>query len=247
VEHAADLLAACGQGSSCTTVGIAGVLFATGLVGGFGHCATMCGPFVLMQVADAGRPGPTLRKLAAGALPGYQIGRLTTYAALGAVAGGIGGSFAALSQFRWALALLLGVAAVAFLLTALERAAPQLRAWLPRLDPRVFLPMTRFLARLGTGAPDRHINGYRLGLLLGFLPCGFLYAALFASAAAGSVLAGATAMAAFALGTMPALIVVGIVGAGILQRWRRSANLAAAPLFVINAAVLLALAVRAAG
>ena len=46
-------------------------------------------------------------------------------------------------------------------------------------------------------------GGYPLGVVLGFLPCGFLYAALATTAASGSPLLGALGMLAFGLGTAP--------------------------------------------
>ena len=64
-------------------------------------------------------------------------------------------------------------------------------------------------------------NGYLLGLALGFLPCGFLYAALATSAASGSPLWGALAMLAFGAGTAPALVALGVVGQVAGRRWQR--------------------------
>jgi uncharacterized protein len=83
--------------------------------------------------------------------------------------------------------------------------------------------------------------------VLGLLPCGFLYAALLAAAASGGAIAGALAMAAFALGTIPALAVVGVAGTALLRRWRMAARSVAAGIFLLNAATLGALALRLAG
>ena len=71
-----------------------------------------------------------------------------------------------------------------------------------------------------------------LGLSLSALPCGLLYGALVAAASAGSALAGALAMAAFALGTVPALVGVGLLGRFFGRRW------AAAPGFRLAGAAL---------
>src|ERR1700760_857703 len=67
-------------------------LFLAGLAGSTMHCVPMCGGFVLGQVADgmARMPAARLcewRRITNGALLPYHLGRLTTYAALGAVAG----------------------------------------------------------------------------------------------------------------------------------------------------------------
>src|SRR5579864_1954752 len=121
--HLSPALAAlCGQGDVLSVLGITLALLGMGLVGGFAHCAPMCGPFVLMQLTDSAGGGFSLRKLAAGALPGYQFGRMTTYVALGAAVGGAGNSIVAVTHLHWLLAVLLSLAAIAFLLQAAKTA-----------------------------------------------------------------------------------------------------------------------------
>lgn len=241
------LAALCGLGDPLALPAIALGLFGVALVGGFAHCAPMCGPFVLMQVADHDGAAPTVRRLARGILPFYQAGRLTTYVALGALAGGLGASFAALAPMHWAAAALLGVAAIAFLLRGLTGALHLLP--LPH-QGMLAASWAGTVARLA-GPLLRHRGsgtaGYALGLVLGLLPCGFLYAALLAAAATGSVLAGALAMAAFALGTVPALAAIGVAGTALLRRWRVAAETVAAGVFLVNGATLGALALRLAG
>jgi sulfite exporter TauE/SafE len=61
-----------------------------------------------------------------------------------------------------------------------------------------------------------------VGLLWGFLPCGLVYSALATAFAAGSAVAGGVWMAAFALGTLPNLLLAGWVGAHTLQQLRQS-------------------------
>ena len=245
--HLAPALAAwCGSGDPLAFVGITLGLFATALVGGFAHCAPMCGPFVLMQVAEQERDGLRVRRLAAGALPAYHLGRLTTYAALGIAAGGLGGSLISVMPFRWIATALLGLAALSFLLQGLGGAA----RWLPRLGFAATEPwLASRLARLATPLlrPGFGFSGYRLGVVLGLLPCGFLYSALLAAAATGGALAGGLAMGAFALGTVPALAAVGMLGTGVLQRWRGVAAALAAPIFLFNAVTLGGLALRLIG
>jgi sulfite exporter TauE/SafE len=81
-----------------------------------------------------------------------------------------------------------------------------------------------------------------LGLLLGLLPCGLVYGALAVAAATGSALSGALAMLAFAAGTAPALMSIGVIGRAfgvrLSGRWQR------APL-AINTLVVGLLALRA--
>lgn len=172
-------------------------MLAAGLGGGL-HCAGMCGPFVIAQLeaGAAARPGGFLL------LP-YHLGRMTGYALLGAVAG-LAGAVLSLASRGPLLAVPLLAAATILVLQAFGR--------LPHLPPppglsRLLAPLTRRVV----GAAGR-LRGYSLGLMLSALPCGLLYAALAAAAGAGSAAAGALAMAAFAVGTMPALMGVGLVG-----------------------------------
>jgi uncharacterized protein len=83
---------------------------------------------------------------------------------------------------------------------------------------------------------------FLMGLALGFLPCGFLYAAIAAAAASGRPLMGAAGMLAFGLGTAPSLMVVGIAGQAAGRRWNRGITAAAPVVMALNAALLLVLA-----
>lgn len=224
------LLGLCGSPGA-----IAGSLFLTALIGSLVHCLPMCGPFVLMQ---AGNPtdGPLLRRLGGALLLRYQTGRIATYVALGALAGTAGGWVVGEGLLRWAPAALLGVAAVAFLAQAAARVAA-----LPAI---VLSALSRPLANLIVPLAARRPGGFRLGLLLGLLPCGFLYAGLAAAAATGSALGGASAMAAFGLGTAPALVLVALTGRAALAKWRVQAAPALTFLLLFNALTLSAAALR---
>lgn len=228
-------------------MGVAPVLFLVGLVGGFTHCAGMCGPFVLAQVAGNERylcrPGMGEgRRLRAALLLPYHLGRFTTYALLGALMGGIAGFTVWLSGFHWLPALLLGGAAALFLAQGL--------AGLPRLlGLRGFAPANPLaapLVRLARPLLDnpRGMRGYALGAALGFLPCGMLYGALTAAAGAGGALQGALAMMAFVAGTVPSLGLVGYVGVFFGRRAPGATRALGVPLMLLNSALLAFFAFR---
>lgn len=235
------LLAICGIDPAALRGGMLLALFVAGAAGSLMHCVGMCGPLVLGQVADrmACLSGGRLtggHRLRAGLLLPYHAGRIVTYALLGAASGAAGAAGAA--HFRPVGGVLLLLAALLFLRQALHRlgghGGPAIAGW------------GRALARLG-GRLDRTrpAGGFLLGLLLGLLPCGFLYAALAASAAAGGAFAGAAAMAAFGLGTVPALAAVGLAGGALARHWR--AGLASLTPWILgaNAALLALLGVQA--
>jgi hypothetical protein len=242
VLHA--ITALCGVSGPAPAGGLWLGLFLAGAAGSAVHCGPMCGGFVLGQAADrlAAVPVAQLcewRRLRAGALLPYHAGRLTTYAALGAAAGFGGASLAAMPGFRWLAALLLLCAAGLFLLHALRRSVPALAALLPRVaGPGGW---SRHLARLAHRAGG---SAFWLGLALGFLPCGFLYAALAAAASTASPWRGAGAMVAFGLGTAPVLVAIGIAGQAAGQIWQRSVMRAAPVVMLLNAVLLATLAAQ---
>jgi sulfite exporter TauE/SafE len=215
--------------------GVALTLFLAGLAGSFVHCAAMCGPFVIAQTVARFDAAP-LHRLAGFALLPYHLGRATSYVALGAILGAVGGMVANLPGARFLLAGALAAAGLLFASQALgygrANGGSAAGAWLAvRVRPLLEAPS-------GT-------RGYALGLALGFLPCGFLYGALAAAAGTGSAAAGAFAMAGFVAGTAPALLVVGIAGAMAAKRWKNAVAGAAPALMLFNAAGLLWLAWRA--
>ena len=191
-------------------------LFAAVLIGWLGgvHCLGMCGGIVsalTLSVPPSKRPVLLLA---------YNLGRCTTYTLLGAVAGAMGyAGIATLGIAPWALlalanALLIGMGLYLmgwpWLVRPLEQGGQHL--W------RHIEPYTRRLLPIST--PTRAVL---VGLLWGFLPCGLVYSALVTALATGNSVAGALWMAAFALGTLPNLLLAGWAGAGLLHRLRQSA------------------------
>lgn len=231
-------LAHCGQVLQAEG-GVLGALFLAGLLGSVSHCVGMCGPFVLAQTGARLERVPAAgmtewHRLAGAAAAPYHLGRATTYAALGALGGGLAGGLATLPALRQLAASLLALAAGMFLLGALRQAgllsgrgtgdgaAP---GWIGRaLGPL-------FAAPVGW-------RGFALGLGLGFLPCGLLYGALAAAASTGSALAGALGMAGFALGTVPALVATGLLGHLATRRFRAMAGVVVPGLMIVNAGFL---------
>jgi sulfite exporter TauE/SafE len=230
------------QAARIARYGLPASLFLIGLAGSLIHCLGMCGPFVLGQVAarsEGSRSYGELQRLSQGALLPYHLGRMTTYAALGAVAGVLGAGIFASPAIRWAAALLT-------LLAALGLAAqlfPKLAIFLPSY--RFMAPLTDWVTRRAAGMVGRGNFGlWRFGVMLGFLPCGFLWGALAIAAASGSAARGLSAMAAFALGTMPALVGLGWGGAMLASRTPVWVRRLALPLQGLNVVFLLWISAR---
>jgi uncharacterized protein len=231
-----------------TQGGLLGGLFVAGAAGSAMHCVPMCGGFVLGQVADrmsrlsAGQLCEWQR-LRAGLLLPYHLGRLTTYAALGALAATSAAVLGHAPWFSGLSSVLLVLAALLFLSHAAARLFA-LGGWTARTPAAWARLIARLTRGLDRGRPG---DGYALGLGLGLLPCGFLYGAIMAAAATGRPEMGMAAMLAFGLGTVPALVVTGVAGNAAGHRWRHATALAAPPLMALNAVLLLGLAFKQLG
>ena len=228
-------------------------LFLAGLLGSASHCVGMCGPFVLAQTVARleGVPASGMNefhRLAGAALIPYHLGRATTYAMLGVAAAALAGGMIHVTGLRWLSAALLITAALFFLGYALSELGVRLRgrrgaaagegareSTVGRTVGRIARPL--FARPVG-------VRGWLLGVALGFLPCGLLYGALAAAAASGEPLAGGFGMLAFSLGTVPALLAVGLAGHVAGQRFRTTALRLAPALMLVNAAALSYLAWR---
>ena len=189
------------------------VAFVTGLVGSFGHCAGMCGPLVgsfALAAAPLGARRALLGQLA------YHAGRVTTYALVGA-AMGLTGSFVNVAGRMAGLQEVVAVAAGA-LMVLMGLGAAGLLAFARRAEERVAGKVFRAVRGvLEGGGIGRY---YALGLVLGFLPCGLSYSAFGGAAATGSLPRGLLFALAFALGTVPALLLVGGLASAISPRLR---------------------------
>lgn len=215
-------------------------LLLAGLFGGFTHCTGMCGPFVVGQQAarleaTSAKHMREWHRLAGWALVPYHAGRMTTYVLLGVLAALLSSRFHEWAGFRYLSAGLLVLAALVFLSAALGYKPRTKRRGLG--IARALSVVTRQLFEKPTG-----IRGYLLGIFLGFLPCGLVYGALSVAASQGDVGAAAAGMAIFTVGTIPALVMVGIGSRWMLQKWRPQMRLAARLIMGLNALILLAIA-----
>jgi uncharacterized protein len=75
--------------------------------------------------------------------------------------------------------------------------------------------MRHVLAARGPAAP------VALGVINGFLPCPLVYAFLAQATSTASASAGVLTMAAFGLGTFPAMLLMGGIGQMLRPMWRR--------------------------
>ncbi|MEQ1602075.1 MAG: sulfite exporter TauE/SafE family protein [Methylophilaceae bacterium] len=181
-------------------------LIATLLVGllGAGHCVGMCGGIV--SAISMTLPGQQPKT---GLLLSYNLGRILSYTLAGALAGAVGASgfflqhILPMEKILYALAncmlILLGLylAGIWRGVTMLERLGAKL--W-RRLQPysKRFLPVQTLP------------QAFALGAIWGWLPCGLVYSVLVAAIATADPLRGGLLMMVFGLGTLPALLAMGM-------------------------------------
>lgn len=168
------------------------------------HCLGMCGGIVAALALGAPRSGGG--RSAALALA-YNSGRVASYAALGTVAGLLA---LPADLAGWGYRVLQAIGFIALVLAGLR-----LGGWLAGSGPleraglavwRRVSPLTRRLLPI-----DRVSRAVPAGLLWGLLPCGLVYAMLPVAAGSGSIGGAALTMAAFGLGTLPGMVIAGVL------------------------------------
>lgn len=174
----------------------------TGLLGS-GHCIGMCGGIVTaLSLSSNGRRGGLAFHLL------YSAGRLATYALIGFLAGRLGSAVAYTDAFGGVSRALLVGSDLLVILLGLGTAGLFARFTLQRLEfPAPMRAMTSAVRGLRALPPA--MAALPLGLLFGFLPCGFLYAVAISASQSADPLRGALVLLAFGLGTTPSLVLFG--------------------------------------
>ncbi len=192
-------------------------VFLIGLLGGFSHCIGMCGGFVMtytlqLRAGDSG--GKSWGMIWPHVL--YNSGRVLTYMILGEVFGLLGSTLKFVLAVRDLQGLLQLFAGIVMIVMGLD-----LSGILPKKDSSYFPGINRFkeLVRDMFRRVNRG-NIFGLGFVLGFIPCGLVYAAGAVAASTQSLFGGMLTMLAFGLGTFPAMLLVGFTTEIITQRWR---------------------------
>ena len=183
-------------------------VFLIGLLGGV-HCAGMCGGIVsalsLQTPGATPRPGPAWSIHLA-----YNLGRISSYSIAGALIGAVGSLGLLLNdwlpvQITLYVAANLMMVALGLYLTGLTRALAFTERAGQWLWQRVQPVTRRFLPVRGVA------QAFPLGMLWGWLPCGMVYSVLTMTLLSGSAAGGAAIMLAFGLGTLPNLMLAGLL------------------------------------
>lgn len=181
-----------------------------GLSGGFSHCVGMCGGFVLtyslkLQENEPEQNRGWWQRVSPHLL--YGMGRILSYIVIGEILGLVGNALQAvfaMRQFQGGLSLLAGVVMVFM--------GIELTGLVPNLAPDSFPGINPFKKLVqGMFNKVRRNNILGLGFVLGFIPCGLVYAAGAKAIATGSMLGGLLTMLVFGVSTLPAMVLTGVM------------------------------------
>ena len=205
-------------------------LFLLGFFGGT-HCVGMCGG---LSSAFALQLPPHLNRL--GLIVLLNLGRISSYVLIVLIVGLVGQIGISLDDTRWLqnglyiaaniLLLLLGL-----YLAGLSTAATQIE----RIGRPIWKRLNPILNRL---LPIKSVPAcFGVGMLWGWLPCGLVYSASLYALGSGNAVQGGLYMLAFALGTLPNLLAMGVFAAQLKTLLQRRAIRLCAGLLVAGWAV----------
>ncbi len=178
----------------------------TGFTVGFGHCIGMCGPIVVSFALNLKEKNIIVPRLL------YHFGRITTYAVIGGIMGATGSFTVVAANMAGIQKIIMIFAGLLIVIMGLA-----IGGWLPL--GKFFINQNNPGGLISKGL--RTLSGFKsdfiyypLGLLFGLLPCGPVYTALIGAARVGmeakniyqGILSGMGLMAAFGIGTVPALL-----------------------------------------
>lgn len=192
----------------------------TGLVGSL-HCIGMCGPIAI--ALPLGNKSP-LNRFAGSFV--YNLGRVLTYALLGAIFGLLGKGIEMAGLQQWA-SILLGSAMI-----------------LSIVAPAIFRGKLK-LEQLFFGYAGKMIGSFRklfavssipslflIGLLNGLLPCGLVYIAIAGAINTNALFNGIIYMIIFGIGTIPIMFAIPLLGNLIGNAFRKKYG-KIVPVFII--------------
>lgn len=171
----------------------------------FAHCLGMCGGIVAAYSATlpaGGRSDVWAHVL-------YSLGRTLTYTLIGALVGALGSAVevgARLAGLQGTMSVVAGIAMALLGLGMLGWKLPLLKR-VPSFatHPGFQRAFQRVLAA------DPRWRTFGIGVLNGFLPCGMVYSGAALALSSANPLSGALTMTSFGLGTLPAMLMLGLL------------------------------------
>ena len=194
--------------------------FILGLLGSF-HCVGMCGPIAFLLPVDRTN---SLKKFTQ--ILSYHIGRLFTYSLIGLFFGLIGKSLY-IFGLQQQLSIIIGIIMIIAVLIP-TKISNKFRPFQP-----IYRIISKVKSALGNALKKKTADTFlTIGFLNGFLPCGLVYMAIFASLATGQAVLGSIYMILFGLGTIPLMTAAVYLGKFLNTQIKHKIQ-KAIPVFVI--------------
>jgi len=189
------------------------------------HCGGMCGPIIAGLCAQGCRTAPEGSSRLARLSPrvqgvlAYQSGRLVTYLALGALAGGVGASVdASMRHVTEIAALVVALAMIAVGVSQLRGSGEPGAELFAGMGKKLGGLMRRVMRVM----PEPGLGRMALfGLVMGLLPCMLMFWVMSLAIASASVTHGALLMGGLVVLTTPVLLLAGSASALLGPRARR--------------------------
>lgn len=190
------------------------------------HCIGMCGPIALAL------PSHSKSKLSfySGRIL-YNLGRVVTYSIMGLIIGLIGQKIN-LAGYQQIVSIVIGIIILIAVLIP-----SRLKNYFIQIKPMQIITK-KLQSSIGVlFRKGSQSSLFAIGVLNGFLPCGFVYVALAGAVALGNVENSILFMALFGIGTIPAMFSASIVTNLFGQNFRRKIH-RAIPVFASVLAVI---------
>ena len=180
-----------------------------GLVGSL-HCIGMCGPIAV--ALPLGNKGWGYRVF--GGVT-YNVGRIISYAVLGAIFGLLGKGIEMAGLQKWASILIGAVMVLSVVFPALFKGKIKIEQLFFGYAGKMIGKFRKLFAI--SSIPSLFL----IGILNGFLPCGLVYVAIAGAINTNSVYDGILFMILFGLGTLPVMLAIPLLGNMIGQKVRK--------------------------
>ena len=162
-----------------------------GLLGSF-HCIGMCGPIAFMLPVDRSNSTKKIIQISI-----YHFGRILAYSLIGLVFGLVGKSLY-IFGLQQQLSIVIGILMIVVVLIPVQTFNKY------NFSKPVYRIISKVKSALGKALKKKTADTFlTIGFLNGFLPCGLVYMAVFASITTANALQGSLYMMLFGLGTIP--------------------------------------------
>jgi len=197
------------------------------LLGSVGHCIGMCGGIVMAYSSTKIGEGWSKSRQSIAHFS-YSFGRVISYTILGGVFGTLG---SVVSFSNIGVASLFFVAGIAMILSGLSLLGKfKFLTLIEHSVSKSAWYQKTFRQLLHS---DKASSFFALGMLNGFLPCGFVYFFAITAASTGSIFYGALVMFIFGISTIPALFSLGFFVGFMKQHKLRSTMVKLSAILVI--------------